>query len=148
MTFSSGASYGSPLSYPGYIPDGNCSDPAHPYSCSGFTSASGQAAGLPVHPRRVHRPFDNLGAFNEPSRLTLNLQTSYDFSKRTRLTLTMTGLVDKCFQRGYAWDDPNICVYSELPSGGAGLGPSGNFIPVAPDAGPAALSRTACSATT
>ena len=43
----------------------------------------------------------------------------------------MTGLVDRCFQRGYAWDDKNICVYSELPSGGAGLGPSGNFIPIA-----------------
>jgi hypothetical protein len=48
-----------------------------------------------------------------------------------RLTVTLTGLIDKCFQRGYAWDDKNICVYSELPSGGAGLGPSGNFIPIA-----------------
>ncbi|MDB5042023.1 MAG: hypothetical protein JWN27_2749, partial [Candidatus Eremiobacteraeota bacterium] len=37
---------------------------------------------------------------------------------------------DKCYQRGYAWDDPNICVYSQLPSGGAGVGPSGNFLPI------------------
>jgi len=40
----------------------------------------------------------------------------------------LTGLVDTCFQRGYAWDDKRICVYSQLPSGGAGLGPSGNFV--------------------
>ena len=45
--------------------------------------------------------------------------------------MTLTGLIDTCFQRGYAWDDERICVYSQLPSGGAGLGPSGNFIPVA-----------------
>jgi len=30
----------------------------------------------------------------------------------------VTGLVDTCFQRGYAWDDPHVCVYSQLPSGG------------------------------
>lgn len=130
LTFSSGASYGSPLAYPGYIPDGGCTDPAHPYSCSGFTSASGQGLDFLMIPDAFTGKFDNLGAFKEPARLTLNLQTSYDFSKQTRLTLTMTGLVDKCFQRGYAWDNPNICVYSELPSGGAGLGPTGNFLPV------------------
>ncbi len=131
LTFSSGASYGSPLSYPGYIPDGGCKDVAHPYSCSGFTSASGQGLDYLLIPDAFTGSFDNLGAFKEPSRLSLNLQTSYDLSKAARVTLTMTGLVDKCFQRGYAWDDPNICVYSELPSGGAGLGPSGNFLPVA-----------------
>ncbi|MBV8581201.1 MAG: hypothetical protein JOZ86_11295 [Candidatus Eremiobacteraeota bacterium] len=74
--------------------------------------------------------FDNLGAFKEPSRLTLNLQVSYDLSRAMRVTVTLTGLVDRCFQRGYAWDGPNICVYSELPSGGAGVGPSGNFLPL------------------
>lgn len=130
VTFSSGASYGSPLSYPGYIPD-KCADPAHLYSCSGFTSASGQALDFLFIPNAFSGQFDNLGAFKEPSRLSLNLQTSYDLSKRVRVSLTMTGLVDKCFQRGYAWDDKNICVYSELPSGSAGLGPSGNFIPLA-----------------
>jgi hypothetical protein len=130
LTFSSGASYGSPLSYPGYIPDGACKDVTHPYTCSGFTSASGQGLDYLLTPDAFTGTFDNLGAFKEPSRLTLNLQTSYDFSKQTRLTLTMTGLVDKCFQRGYAWDNPDICVYSELPSGGAGLGPTGNFLPI------------------
>ena len=129
LTYSSGSSYGSPLSYPGYIPNGNCTDPAHPYSCSGVSNVSG--VDFLFTPDAFTNRFDNLGAFQEPSRLSLNLQTSYEISPKMRLTLTMTGLVDKCFQRGYAWDDPNICVYSELPSGGAGLGPSGNFIPIA-----------------
>ena len=77
----------------------------------------------------------------------LNLQTSYDVSKTMRATLTMTGLVDRCFQRGYPWDDNNICVYLQLPSGGADLGPSGNFVPLAQT--PIQLNTpTACSATT
>ncbi|MDB5027186.1 MAG: hypothetical protein JWO66_875, partial [Candidatus Eremiobacteraeota bacterium] len=131
LTYSSGAFYGSPLSYTGYIPDGKCSDPAHPYTCSGFTSASGQNLDFLMIPNAFTGTFDNLGAFKQPSRLSVNLQTAYDVSPRVRLTLTMTGLVDKCFQRGYAWDDKNICVYSQLPSGGAGLGPTGNFLPIA-----------------
>ncbi|MEA2718646.1 MAG: hypothetical protein QOJ39_510 [Candidatus Eremiobacteraeota bacterium] len=129
LTYSSGASYGSPLSYTGYIPD-QCTDATHPYSCSGFTSASGQNLDFLLIPNAFTNKFDNLGAFKEPSRVSVNLQTSYDLSPRARLTLTMTGLVDKCFQRGYAWDDKNICVYSQLPSGGAGLGPTGNFAPI------------------
>jgi hypothetical protein len=75
--------------------------------------------------------FDGLGAFKEPSRLSLNLGLGYDVSKTVSFNVTLTGLVDRCFQRGYAWDDKNFCVYSELPSGGAGVGPSGNFIPIA-----------------
>jgi hypothetical protein len=131
LTYSSGASYGSPLSYPGYVPDGPCTDPTKPYTCTGFTSASGKNLDFLFIPDAFTGRFDNLGAFKEPSRLTLNLQGAYDLSSRVRLTVTLTGLIDKCFQRGYAWDDKNICVYSELPSGGAGLGPSGNFIPIA-----------------
>jgi hypothetical protein len=55
----------------------------------------------------------------------------YQVSQKVKLSLTLSSLVDECFQRGYAWDDPNICVYSELPSGGAAVGPSGNFLPLA-----------------
>jgi hypothetical protein len=73
--------------------------------------------------------FDTLGAFQEPSRLTLNVSAGYQAAKNVKLRLAVTGLADACFQRGYAWDDKNICVYSQLPSGGTGLGPSGNFIP-------------------
>ncbi|BDE05126.1 hypothetical protein WPS_04020 [Vulcanimicrobium alpinum] len=131
LTYTSGASYGSPLSYPGYIPDGGCKMPGVPYTCSGFTSASGFGLDYLFIPNAFTGAFDNLGAFKQPSRLTLNLATSFEASKNVKLVVTLTGLIDKCYQRGYAWDDPNICVYSELPSGGAGLGPSGNFIPLA-----------------
>jgi Carboxypeptidase regulatory-like domain/TonB-dependent Receptor Plug Domain len=130
FTFSSGSTYGSPLSYPGYIPD-KCANPGVLYQCSGFTSASGGSLDYLFIPDAFTGQFDNLGAFKEPSRFTLNLAASYDFSRQVKVTLTLTGLIDHCFQRGYAWDDPNMCVYSELPSGGAGLGPSGNFIPIA-----------------
>ena len=136
FTFSSGAFYGSPLSTPGYIPSCAATAPtgtdptaAAPYSCGGSSITSGLS--YLMIPDQFTGKFDNLGAFRQPSRLTVNLQTSYDVSRRVRATLTMTGLVDRCFQRGYPWDDNNICVYSQLPSGGAGLGPSGNFVPLA-----------------
>jgi len=65
--------------------------------------------------------FDSLGAFNQPARLSLNFAASYEANKNVKLSFAVTGLVDTCFQRGYAWDDAHICVYSQLPSGGAGL---------------------------
>jgi hypothetical protein len=134
LTFSSGASYGSPISYPGYIPSGGCTPfagttNANPYTCGGASAVSGQS--FLFIPDAFTGRFDGLGAFSEPSRLSLNLGLGYDLNKTVSFNVTLTGLVDRCFQRGYAWDDKNICVYSELPSGGAGLGPSGNFIPIA-----------------
>lgn len=136
LTFSSGSSYGSPISYPGYIPNGGCTPQAGttkaiPYTCSGFSAASGGNLDYLFIPDAFTGRFDGLGAFKQPSRLSLNLGLGYDVSKTVSFNVTLTGLLDKCFQRGYAWDDKNICVYSELPSGGAGLGPSGNFTPIA-----------------
>ena len=137
FTYSSGAKYGSPLAYPGYVP-GACASTgtaaadgsyaADPKSCGGspFSGLS-----FLLTPDAFTGKFDNLGAFDQPSRLTFNLAGSYEISKGVKLSLALTGLVDRCFQRGYAWDDKNICVYSQLPSGGAGLGPSGNFLPIA-----------------
>ena len=61
--------------------------------------------------------------------MTLNFAAAYEATKNVKLSFAVTGLVDTCFQRGYAWDDAHTCVYSQLPSGGAGFGPSGNFIP-------------------
>jgi hypothetical protein len=134
LTYSSGAKYGSPLSYPGYIPN-----PATPCAAkAGTQGANGLFAADPytcgsgylLIPDAFTGKFDNLGAFDEPQRLTLNFAASYQASKSVKFSLAVTGLVDTCFQRGYAWDDRHVCVYSELPSGGAGLGPSGNFIPI------------------
>jgi len=70
--------------------------------------------------------FDNQGAFREPTRLTVNFQTAYEFNRKVRAVLTLTGLVDRCYQRGYAWDNSATCVYAQLPSNG--LAPVGNFI--------------------
>jgi hypothetical protein len=138
LTYSSGAKYGSPLAYPGYVPTGclaaagttvNGVSAASPSTCTGASAVSG----LPflLIPDAFTGKFDNLGAFNEPQRLDLNFATSYQATRNVKLSLVVTGLVDTCFQRGYAWDDPKVCVYSQLPSGGAGLGPSGNFLPIA-----------------
>ena len=137
LTYSSGARYGSPLAYPGYVPSG-CKSigaaaadgtfAADPKSCGG-SGLSGNT--FLLTPDAFTGKFDTLGAFDQPSRLTFNLAGSYEVSKGVKLSLALTGLVDSCFQRGYAWDDKNICVYSQLSSGGAGLGPSGNFLPIA-----------------
>ncbi len=138
LTFSSGAKYGSPLSYPGYVPN-SCAALAGTANASGVFAADpstcgGSAlSGLPflLQPDAFTGKFDNLGAFNEPERLTVNFAGSYDLTKNVRVNFAVTGLVDRCFQRGYAWDDPHICVYSELPSGEVGLEPAGNFVPIA-----------------
>ena len=138
LTFSSGAKYGSPLAYPGYVPTGcaaagpvgpDGAAAALPRSCTGTSAVSGFP--FLIVPNAFTGRFDNLGAFQQPARLTLNFAASYQAAKNVKFNLALTGLVDTCFQRGYAWDDPHICVYSQLPSGGAGLGPSGNFLPIA-----------------
>ena len=118
VTWSSGAKYGSPLSWPGYAPDTCASNGA-----GGATTPS--CSGQIFIPDVYTGKFDNLGAFNEPSRLTANLQIGYKLSPAVTTTLTMTGLVDTCNQRGYVWDYSNVCVYSSLPSGI--LAPAGNF---------------------
>ncbi|GAC1519739.1 MAG: hypothetical protein NVS2B3_16080 [Vulcanimicrobiaceae bacterium] len=137
LTYSSGASYGSPLAYPGYAPNACASAgaaapdgtfAADPKSCGG-SALSGNSYLL--IPDAFTGTFDRLGAFREPSRVSLNLAGSYEFNKTVQMSFAVTGLVDTCFQRGYAWDDSHTCVYAQLPSGGAGFGPSGNFIPTA-----------------
>jgi hypothetical protein len=133
LTYSSGSNYGSPLSYAGYYPNGGCKldsgGKVIPYTCTGQSSPiSGQS--FLLIPDAFTGKFDGLGAFQEPSRLTLNMAIGYQATKRLKATLTLTGIVDQCYQRGYAWDDPHFCVYSELPSGGAAVGPSGNFLPL------------------
>ncbi len=44
--------------------------------------------------------------------------------------MTASNLFNACFQRGYAWDDSNICMYSNLPSNI--LAPAGNFLTTPP----------------
>jgi hypothetical protein len=96
ITYTSGASYGAPLSTLGTDP------------LTGST--------IPI-PDDFTGQFDNMGAFMQPSRLTGNLQLGYAVTPRARLSLAITGLFDTCHQRGYAWDRPNFCTYTTLPFG-------------------------------
>jgi len=119
-TFSSGSFYGSPLVWPGY----------DPVSCTGVTT--GNAANTQTCSNFLFTPdkytgkFDSFGDLREPSRLTTNLQLGYEATKNVKLTLTMTGLLDQCFQRKYPWDNGSTCVYAQLPSNS--LAPAGNFV--------------------
>ena len=129
VNFTSGASYGAPLSWPGYRPEtcpaqltaGAVAQPADPVSCT-------NGGLLPVFlPDKYTGSFDTLGEFKQPWRISLNVNLSYDFSKDVSADLLLTNIVDHCGQRGYAWDNPNVCVYSNLPSGI--LYPAGNYFP-------------------
>jgi hypothetical protein len=116
-TLSSGSFYGSPLTWPGYDPT----------SCVGGAATLQQScSGMLFIPDVYTGKFDNQGAFKEPARLTVNFQTAYEFTPKVRAVLTLTGLIDHCYQRGYAWDNAATCVYAQLPSNG--LAPVGNFL--------------------
>ncbi|MBV8638490.1 MAG: TonB-dependent receptor [Candidatus Eremiobacteraeota bacterium] len=121
MNYSSGASYGAPTTVPGYDPStcaanlvGAGADPA---SCTGqiFT------------PNPYSGSFDNLGQYKQPWTFTLGLNLQYAFTPRITAQLGLVNLVNTCGQRGYPWDNPNICTYGAL---GTGLMASaGNFYP-------------------
>ena len=57
----------------------------------------------------------------------MGLALEYDISPQVTAHVTLTNIVDICGQRGYAWDNPNVCVYGSLPSGI--MAPKGNFYP-------------------
>jgi hypothetical protein len=130
-SFNSGAEYGAPTAWPGYNPQscaapqpkwiaghGNAADPA---LCNDFQS-------LPLFiPDPYTGTFDNLGAFKEPWQLQMGLSFAYDVSPRVTARLGFANILDICGQRGYAWDNPNVCVYSNPPTGF--FYPAGNFYP-------------------
>jgi len=129
--FTSGASYGAPTQWPGYLPTscykpptawvsqhGNAADPA---SCDDL-------GGLPLFiPDKYTGGFDNLGAFTQPWQLQMGIALTYDVSPRITANLNFTNVLDVCGQRGYAWDNPSVCAYSSLPTNF--LYPAGNFYP-------------------
>jgi hypothetical protein len=129
--FNSGAEYGAPTAWPGYNPQSCFAAPrnwtathgkaADPASCDDFGN-------LPLFvPDPFSNGYDNLGAFKEPWQLQMGVAFSYDVSPRITLRLNFTNLLDICGQRGYAWDNPSVCVYGSLPTNF--LYPSGNFYP-------------------
>jgi len=125
LHYSDGANYGSPLVWPGYVPQ-SCSALPSKTPLTPGKSCPGGTAGAVFLPDPYSGKFDNLGAFVQPAQLTLNLQASYDVSSRITLTVQAVNLYDQCFQRGYAWDNSVTCVYSNLPSNI--LAPAGNFV--------------------
>jgi len=120
-----GSNYGSPLVWPGYVPQSCSSEPSKTPLTPGV-SCPGGSAGAVFLPDPYSGRFDNLGAFMQPAELSANLQTSYDLSPSVTLTVQAVNLYNQCYQRGFAWDNSVTCVYSTLPSNI--LAPSGNFV--------------------
>ncbi|HTX59359.1 MAG TPA: TonB-dependent receptor [Verrucomicrobiae bacterium] len=125
-----GSFYGSPLVYPGYVPQFCSKQPAATpttpaISCNNPDNFTADQSIFIPDPFTGNR-FDGLGSLREPSQFTLNLQLSYDVTPRATVTATLNNLVNVCPQRGYAWDNPVTCTYSNLPSNV--LPPSGNFL--------------------
>lgn len=137
LTYNSGSFYGSPLSWPGYVPQSCRQNPAsNPIAPGASCNGSYTAHGATLTPGAIFLPdpythqFDSLGSLRQPWQLALNLQASYEINQHATLTVTAANLYNHCFQRGYAWDDPNICMYSNLPSNI--LAPAGNFLRTPP----------------
>jgi hypothetical protein len=118
VAYSSGTTYGSPLSWPG-IPPGPLTpnDLAITPNCTASASVESPSCGVPLMiPDPYTGRFDNFGAFKEPWRITVNTSIGYQFTSNLGATVTLLNLVDTCHQRGYPWDAPNVCLYSSLPS--------------------------------
>lgn len=102
--FAAGGKYGAPTNGYGIDPTscgslGTAPDAQrYPYGAAGGTAydASTCAASLTV-PDRFTGKFDNFGAFTEPAALTMNMQFSYDLSKRVTVTLLATNIYNRCF---------------------------------------------------
>ncbi len=111
LTFTAGSDYGSPLSAAGTSPSA-CTSAAGVITCPTL-----------MVPDPYTGKFDNMGAFSQPWRYTLSTQFGYQLNPHLRASLTLTGLVDNCVQRGYAWDRAGFCAYSTLPFGAAFTAP-------------------------
>jgi Carboxypeptidase regulatory-like domain/TonB dependent receptor/TonB-dependent Receptor Plug Domain len=130
LRFDDGSNYGSPLVWPGYVPQSCTAPPPRTPRTPGATCngrlPNGQSIGAIFLPDPYTGKFDDLGAFVQPSELSVDLQTSYQLSPNVTLTVEAVNLYNRCFQRGYPWDNSLTCEYSDLPS--EILAPSGNFI--------------------
>ncbi len=120
LIFSTQGKYGSPLVWPGYDPS-TCTAVT-----SGTTADTTSCSNYIFIPDKYTGVFDNLGAFQEPNRLTANLSIGYEFSKHLTATLTAANLIDHCYQRNLPWSNGPTCQYAQLQSNL--LAPAGNFV--------------------
>jgi len=108
--YSTQGKYGSPLIWPGYDPN----------SCTGVVSGTKAdtttCAGSIFIPDKYTGVFDNLGAFQQPNRLTANLSIGYTFNSHFSATLTGANLIDHCYQRNVPWANGPTCQYAQLQS--------------------------------
>lgn len=123
LSYNSGSYYGSPLSWPGYVPQACSQLPSATPQTPGVSCGSG---GTIFMPDPYTQRFDGLGTLREPSQLVGNLQLSYDVNPRMSVTVLASNVYNNCRQRGYAWDTRTACWYSSLPSNI--LAPVGNFL--------------------
>jgi len=121
FTFSDGESYGSPLVWPGYDPK-TCGNTAS----TGATSGPQSRSGFIFTPDKYTGRFDTLGAFRQPTRLTMSLGLGWQPTDRVGASLTVTSLIDHCYQHNFPWDSATTCIYAQLPSNL--LAPAGNFV--------------------
>ena len=133
VSYSSGASYGSPTQWPGYMPQ-TCTAFAGTTKPDPATCTDNGSLPLFLPDPYNGYKYDALGAFKEPWRLTVGLNLSYEFSPRVTGQLLFSNVIDTCGQRGYAWDNKQVCTYASLPSGI--MAPAGNFYPNSTAANP------------
>lgn len=135
LAYSSGTKYGSPLSWPGAVP--NVGGPGSTALCTTSLTVESASCGVPLMiPDPYTGKFDNFGAFQEPWRITGNISLGYEVTSNISASATISNIIDDCHQRGYAWDAANVCLYSSLPS--SFLQPTGGTIAQAA-AGPVQL---------
>lgn len=130
-SFNNGAEYGSPTSWPGYMPN-TCHTPAGAWVAAHGAGADpalcDDGGSLPLFiPDKFSGAFDGLGAFKQPWQLQSSIAFTYAVSPRVTAHLSLTNLLDICGQRRYAWDNPKVCAYGSLPTNF--LYPAGNFYP-------------------
>lgn len=130
FVYSSGSDYGSPLSW-----NDDITGLEHPSTGTIFPN---QLAGNPLMiPDPYTGKFDGFGDFKQPSRYTLNMAFGYQMGPNTHALLSVANIIDRCIQRGYAWDYSNVCTYSTLPS--SFLTPTGGTVANAHANGPIQL---------
>ncbi|MDQ6766243.1 MAG: hypothetical protein M3Z41_00295, partial [Candidatus Eremiobacteraeota bacterium] len=90
--------------------------PTLPQTCSGSIFI----------PDKYTGKFDALGAFQQPPRLTMSVGLGWQPTDRIGAQLTVTDVMDRCWQRKFPWDSSTTCIYAQLPSNL--LSPAGNFV--------------------
>ena len=56
----------------------------------------------------------------------MSLGIGWQPTDRIGANLTVTSLIDHCYQRKFPWDSATTCIYAQLPSNL--LAPAGNFV--------------------